>query len=124
MDITVHSLDYDRLREIIDLHVPLADQPNLDGEVLLTLMGLYNIRHSVRRNANRVNARELSDTLEPLTLALNNNESTCAICIEVFVKGDEVIRLDCGHMYHHKCVAEWVKYRPTCPMCVTDIPTK
>ena len=119
MDISVSSADFPRLREIIDLHVPLNEQYNIDGEVLITLMGLYNIQYTVQRNARRVAERTLKIT--PSTMVMNNDESSCAICIDKFERGASVIRLNCNHTFHHTCLSEWIKYKSTCPMCVADL---
>jgi len=124
MDIVVNNRDFNRLREIIDIHVPPSDQINIDGEVLLSLMSLYNINYVVRRFAHRVPGRTIVDTIVPLILTVNNNGSSCSICIEMFTKGDKVIRLPCGHLHHQTCLEEWVKYKPTCPICVADIELK
>lgn len=38
----------------------------------------------------------------------------CSICMES--KGGK-IRLDCGHMFHKKCLLEWLKINKSCPIC-------
>ena len=38
----------------------------------------------------------------------------CSICMEV---EGEKIKLDCGHMYHKKCLLEWLKKQKSCPIC-------
>lgn len=39
----------------------------------------------------------------------------CCICLE-FVK-DTLVRLDCEHKFHVKCIFEWFKYHRSCPYC-------
>lgn len=41
----------------------------------------------------------------------------CPICLSEFESGAIVSELKCGHMYHHDCIAPWVKKHPTCPVC-------
>ena len=41
----------------------------------------------------------------------------CLICLEAFNKDEEVISLLCEHFYHCNCINNWLKIRPTCPMC-------
>ncbi|ESN96591.1 hypothetical protein HELRODRAFT_68122, partial [Helobdella robusta] len=43
--------------------------------------------------------------------------STCAICLDTFVKGAYVHKLHCGHPYHERCIQKWKKQRTTCPTC-------
>ena len=54
----------------------------------------------------------------------------CSICINT-IKLDKydknIVILNCGHVYHKKCLNKWVKKqiqsinKPNCPMCRADI---
>ena len=39
----------------------------------------------------------------------------CSICLESH--NNKSIQLSCGHIYHKRCIDEWSKIRPLCPMC-------
>lgn len=46
--------------------------------------------------------------------------SECAICLECFAPGDVLVRTMCtsqGHLFHRKCIAEWLRSKVTCPLC-------
>ncbi|KMZ71820.1 hypothetical protein ZOSMA_174G00160 [Zostera marina] len=44
----------------------------------------------------------------------------CAICLSKMVVGELVTIMPvCEHGFHSKCVEEWLKTQPTCPMCRT-----
>jgi hypothetical protein len=45
----------------------------------------------------------------------------CSVCISDVQKDDETILLPCGHMYHSKCIMEWLKENNTCPVCRFEI---
>jgi len=45
----------------------------------------------------------------------DNNE--CIICLENMIKNDHINMLDCGHMYHNKCISEWFTVKKECPIC-------
>ena len=45
----------------------------------------------------------------------------CSICTDKYQKNEDVSVLDCGHIYHLKCIKEWGKYKPVCPVCKTEI---
>ena len=42
----------------------------------------------------------------------------CVICMNSkFTK----IKLACGHIYHRKCIDEWARRKPKCPVCDTKL---
>ncbi|KAL5288261.1 TRAIP.2 family protein [Megaselia abdita] len=41
----------------------------------------------------------------------------CPICMELFVPLDEVYCTTCGHMFHHRCLLQWLERCQTCPQC-------
>lgn len=45
----------------------------------------------------------------------------CSICTDKYEKKEDVSVLDCGHIYHPKCINEWAKYKPSCPVCKAQI---
>lgn len=51
----------------------------------------------------------------------DKNYEECSICTDKYEKKEEVSVLDCGHVYHPKCINEWAKYKPTCPVCKAEI---
>ncbi|XP_076812702.1 RING finger protein 24-like isoform X2 [Clavelina lepadiformis] len=47
---------------------------------------------------------------------------TCPVCLEDF-KNKEVLAIcPCCHVFHKKCLCKWLQHRPTCPMCMSQIP--
>lgn len=53
----------------------------------------------------------------------NMKDESCAICVSNFDTGDNITELDCKHSLHTDCCAEWVKYKPECPICRAVIKT-
>ena len=41
----------------------------------------------------------------------------CHICIEDFKENDELYKLKCGHIFHTKCITEWINIESICPTC-------
>jgi hypothetical protein len=78
---------------------------------------------------------ELSSVYQPLeTEHLEQLEScivgreeaqgaTCTICYENFESGGgRPLKLPlCSHIYHEDCIKDWLKMRPTCPYCRSDV---
>ena len=60
---------------------------------------------------------------------------SCAICLEDFPKTHSqetshpsedysIIRLPCHHLYHKKCIHQWLKASCTCPSCRYELLTE
>lgn len=45
--------------------------------------------------------------------------STCMVCLEDFIEGEEVTLLPCegGHRFHPHCIGPWLEGHRTCPNC-------
>ncbi|XP_017470635.1 PREDICTED: E3 ubiquitin-protein ligase TRAIP-like [Rhagoletis zephyria] len=41
----------------------------------------------------------------------------CVICAELFVASDDVRATNCGHMFHHTCLKQWMERSKSCPQC-------
>ena len=57
----------------------------------------------------------------------NNNVSDellldeCSICLEKYNYNDKIIKLNCNHVYHKKCLKLWFNKGKTCPICRFEI---
>jgi len=57
--------------------------------------------------------------------AIPADEHTCGICLDAYLTGDRLeqpIKLPCGHILGHECIAEWLSpeedvQQNTCPLC-------
>jgi len=43
---------------------------------------------------------------------------SCSICIENLNKG---FHLECGHIFHNRCITHWLLENETCPVCRKEI---
>ncbi len=55
---------------------------------------------------------------------VDENNRECCICFEEHKIGDRVTRLPCAHIYHPKCVIQWLgAHSNTCPVCRYELQT-
>ena len=45
----------------------------------------------------------------------------CSICLTEISNEQDTILLPCGHMFHDKCIVQWLKIHNTCPLCRYEI---
>ena len=45
----------------------------------------------------------------------------CSICLDDYKEGETIIKLNCNHIYHKKCLEKWLLKNKTCPCCKTEI---
>eukprot|EP01134_Creolimax_fragrantissima_P008551 CFRG8551T1 len=45
------------------------------------------------------------------------NDTACAVCLDVFALGSHPTRLPCFHMYHKECIIAWLEKHHDCPTC-------
>ena len=56
------------------------------------------------------------------TIKVNIGDTVCSICQEEMVLADEVLKLNCRHIYHSTCVMSWLESHNTCPLCRVEMP--
>lgn len=52
---------------------------------------------------------------------LQDNWSSCSICLSDFQPQDLMLRLPCSHFYHKSCVSMWFSQHNTCPLCKQNV---
>ena len=44
-------------------------------------------------------------------------DKECSICLDPFKKDETLLKIDCHHYFHKKCLLEWFINHSTCPLC-------
>ena len=53
---------------------------------------------------------------------IDETKEMCAICVDEFEDGEDVRILPCSHIFHSKCIDEWLSnYSSLCPLCKANI---
>ena len=70
-------------------------------------------------------ARKLAEMTFKVASSKNKYEETaCCICFEDFTELSLVRETDCMHIFHSKCLMEWIKAKlpvPDCPFCRQEV---
>lgn len=45
------------------------------------------------------------------------DQKDCAICLEEFKTGDDLVHLPCSHRFHWSCGMPWIESNSHCPCC-------
>lgn len=53
--------------------------------------------------------------------AAGSTAKECAICLCEYEKGDELLKLKCGHIFHKPCITDWCKLNASCPIDRRDL---
>ncbi|CAH8391789.1 unnamed protein product [Eruca vesicaria subsp. sativa] len=80
------------------------------------------ILHLTHFNPPSVNKMEIqtaaSDLESEMTIQTTKDEyEECTICMDIISEGQDMNSLQCGHIYHHECITNWVKINESCPLC-------
>jgi len=91
-------------------------------------------KHKMEVNQNNYEEQEQNEVQETINTnaevnigALSENEinevliKECSICLDDFKQGENIIKLNCNHIFHYACINEWILIKPECPECRRDI---
>ena len=45
----------------------------------------------------------------------------CSICLGDFMVDELICFITCFHVFHSKCIKDWLKRSKLCPMCNTEV---
>ncbi|KAK9698027.1 hypothetical protein RND81_08G077800 [Saponaria officinalis] len=49
------------------------------------------------------------------------DQEECAVCLEEFKVGDNLVNMPCAHTFHSTCLVPWLQNNTHCPCCRTSI---
>ena len=89
---------------------------------LIRIIARLHDPHAVSgANDAAINAIELVTINDDNISQLNGDNSTCPICLNDMVIGDEARVMECKHTFHKQCLDEWLRVNASCPTCRKSI---
>jgi hypothetical protein len=95
---------------------PLYPEANLEQ----TLGGCRNL---IARKYSVAEKEETIPSLELVSLIVKDKVGQCSICLEDLVQSDREVDIQirqiktCKHLFHVKCLSQWLSDHATCPLC-------
>jgi hypothetical protein len=105
----------DALFAIMNMIVILEPIFNILDPIQIAIQNSENDHNLIRQNEIK-----LDITSQPYN-STDKKYDMCSICTDVYDQTENVSVLNCGHIYHPKCINEWGKYKQACPLCNTEI---
>ena len=73
-------------------------------------------------NNNNNNDNDNDNDNDKLTGFINeqkdpNNYKECVICLQDMIYGEDLIMINCSHIYHKECIKKWLDRNSICPLC-------
>jgi len=110
-----------------------GEDPELSRQLMLRVLESTMIREALRRSSEgdvdqesaaqelaEVRAVETISALPRVTWAAGAPQSKCsecALCLEEYTEGEEVLQLSCAHLFHEGCIGPWFAKSLSCPLC-------
>ncbi|XP_060570412.1 RING finger protein 122-like [Ruditapes philippinarum] len=51
----------------------------------------------------------------------NLRNDTCPVCLDEFLSKEKIAICTCHHVFHSKCLLEWLRHKNNCPMCKAPV---
>jgi len=114
-----------------------GEDPELSRQLMLRVLEHTMIREALRRSSDgdvvgesaaqelaEVRAVETISALPRVTWAAGTPQSKCsecALCLEEYSEGEEVLKLSCAHLFHEGCIGPWFARSLSCPLCQKEV---
>ena len=89
----------------------------LDQLLLLTILCFVIVYLTMGLCLEYRAIREDTKPIE-IEMVVISSSDICTICLEPCLNGVEI---ECGHIFHKKCIEKWTSFKKTCPNCRTSV---
>lgn len=107
----------------VNPHIDVIIEMSYNND-MIDLLGLTNddlFQAVFSSQSSSIQSRKLN--IQKYNNTVQNNTDECVICRRLYAFNDEMCVNQCSHIFHYKCLEQWIKVNPTCPVCRTTVPT-
>ncbi|KAL0483494.1 E3 ubiquitin-protein ligase [Acrasis kona] len=81
----------------------------------------YNSMHNIKPPTSKSALRDM----EVVFFDKNRDKlyPECPVCQDDFKQDEQLNKIECNHLFHKKCLREWLERHNTCPMCRHELLT-
>ena len=117
--------DFNNINDDSKVEQDIIDQlyPNPDRMTYEQLLELEEKVGNVSKGLTKNQIKKIPKIIYNKNL-FKNNDNKCVVCQYEFKNGENVTKLDCGHIFHTDCVDTWLSKNKVCPMCHKEIQIK
>lgn len=94
----------------------LADDPHIDPDISNMLILIYNWRRLDYPRSGQTSKKKKYQSVMYKNL-MNVKHTSCIICYEEFKPTVMCSTMNCQHVFHTRCLSEWLKESNCCPFC-------
>ncbi|RAL48298.1 unnamed protein product [Cuscuta campestris] len=96
---------------------------NSQGQVLDFVDDEYDSNAARSMAESLLRWEGIMNDLPPKALLLEeeSDDGICVICHEEYGAGDMIGAVHCKHMFHDKCIRQWLRTEFRCPLCRTRV---
>eukprot|EP01122_Echinamoeba_exundans_P009330 TRINITY_DN3270_c0_g1_i2.p1 TRINITY_DN3270_c0_g1~~TRINITY_DN3270_c0_g1_i2.p1 ORF type:complete len:212 (+),score=26.28 TRINITY_DN3270_c0_g1_i2:129-764(+) len=107
----------------VEVALKLPDDSRASQSKILDFKQFYKFYHRMIQYLDSATTADASATAQPSPLlarktlskkAEDDEDAECPLCLD---RAAEVALAECNHAFCNKCLDEWTKRNPTCPMC-------
>jgi len=115
----------------------LTEDPALSRQLMLRVLESTMLREALHTSSERDADREAAEkelaevrAVETISAlphvkwasgAEQSKCSECALCLEEYTEGEEVLKLPCPHLFHEGCIGPWFVKSLSCPLCQKEV---
>ena len=116
----LYKLLYNNINQINDLYILLINSVDFKIEAINFLIRKKHkvLRTKLIQKFYKFELLNLNDYIPIINIKVN----TCSICLDDVLNSGKKVK--CGHLFHKKCIDEWIKQSNECPNCRLKIDNK